>query len=559
MVNNNLSDTRMCDGSDISGTSINYLDYSLYECVVNSTKKYPNKTAYIYFGVEVSYTDFLKQIDDVAKSLKKLNIKKGDKVTICMPNTPEAIITFYAVNKIGAISNMVHPLSAQNEIKYYLQISKSVAMLIIDYDYDLFKVISTETDVENIIVATLNESISSDSNFNKDKILNKNVMCWKDFVKIGEDIDYETNEFTDSSHAAAILYTGGSTGEPKGVVLTNGNFNYSTMSFLSYSALDSRDTFLAIMPIFHGFGLRSGIHMAYFLGATNVLIPRFDAKNFHILLEKYKPSYIAGVPTLWNALLQDKSMGGVDLSFLKLAVCGGDILPVNMKRRIDGFLKEHGADIEIRPGYGLTECLSGGCIVPEGKYKDESVGIPYPDSIFKIVKPGTSQKVPFGENGEICISAPSVMLGYLDDPEETDKALKVDEDGLIWLYTGDLGCMDEEGWIYFKSRLERIIISSGYNIYPQHLENVLINHPDICEVAVIGIPHPFKIKVPKAFIVLNEGVELNDEIKNSIYKHCIENLAKFAMPREFEYIEELPKNRVNKVDYLELENYHLNK
>ncbi|MCQ2737341.1 MAG: acyl--CoA ligase [archaeon] len=559
MINYNFSDTRLCEDSEELGTLINYPDCSLYEVVANSTKKFPNKIAYIYSGVEVSYTNFLKQIDDVAKSLKKLNIKKGDKVTICMPNTPEAIITFYAVNKIGAISNMVHPLSAQNEIKYYLQVSKSVAMLVIDYDYDLFKVISDETDVKNIIVATLNESIPhNNSHFNKDKITNKNVMCWKDFIKMGEDINYETNEFTDSSHVAAILYTGGSTGDPKGVVLTNGNFNYSVKSFLAYSDLDSTDTFLAIMPIFHGFGLRSGIHMVYLLGATNVLIPRFDAKNFHILIEDYKPSFIAGVPTLWNALLQDEGMDSVDLSFLKLAVCGGDTLPVNMKIKIDEFLKEHGANIQIRPGYGLTECLAGGCIVPEDKYKNESVGIPYLDSIFKIVKPGTSEKVPFGVDGEICISSPSVMLAYLDDPEKTNEVLKVDEEGLTWLHTGDLGYMDEEGWIFFKSRIERIIISSGYNIYPQRLENILINHPNIREVAVIGIPHPFKMKVPKAYIVLNDDVELTDEVKNSIYKHCKENLAKFTIPREFEYIEELPKNKVNKVDYLELENYHKN-
>ncbi|MDO5850323.1 MAG: class I adenylate-forming enzyme family protein [Methanobacteriaceae archaeon] len=558
MMNSNISDSRICEDST-EGTSINYPDCSLYEVVANSTKKYPDKTAYIYSGVEFSYTYFLKQIDDVAKSLKKLNIKKGDKVTICMPNTPEAIITFYAINKIGAIANMVHPLSAQNEIKYYLQISKSVAMLIIDYDFDLFKVISAETDVENIIVATLNESISYNSYFYGDKILNKNVMCWKDFVKIGEDIDYETNEFTDASDVAAILYTGGSTGDPKGVILTNGNFNYSTASFLAYSDLDSTDTFLAIMPIFHGFGLRSGIHMAYFLGSTNVLIPRFNAKKFHILLEKYKPSYIAGVPTLWNALLQNEGMDSVDLSFLKLAVSGGDTLPVNMKIKVDEFLKEHGANIKIRPGYGLTECLSGGCIVPEGKYKSESVGIPYPDSIFKIVKPGTSQTLQFGVDGEICISSPSVMLGYLDDPEKTNEVLKVDENGLKWLHTGDLGHMDEEGWIFFKSRIERIIISSGYNIYPQRLENVLVSHPNIREAAVIGIPHPFKMKVPKAFIVLNDNINITDEIKNSIYKHCRENLAKFTIPQEFEYIEELPKNKVNKVDYLELENYHNNR
>ena len=553
----NLSDTREYNYFDNIEELSKYPDCSLYEIVAQSVQKHPNKTAYIYLEHECSYSNFLKQIDDVAKSFKKLNVNKGDKVTICMPNTPEAIIAFYALNKIGAIANMVHPLSAQNEIKYYLQISESVALLLIDYDFDLFKVISSETDVENIIVAKENEY--TDKEDEDAFIEHKHIMHWKDFIKAGKSIDYETNEYTDGSQIAAILYTSGSNGMPKGVVLTNSNFNSSTVSIKHSIKVNETDKILSILPIFHGFSLRNCIHLVYLIGATNILIPRFKASDFHLLFEKYKPTVVSGVPTLWKAMIQNKNMDSIDLSFLKIAISGGDTLPANMKNEIDEFLKNHGANIQIRPGYGLTESLSGACMVPKEGYKNESVGIPHPGFNIKIVKEGTSETLPIGEVGEICISAPGVMLEYLKDPEETYKVLKYDENGVKWLYSGDLGYIDDEGWIYFKSRMGRVIISSGYNIYPQYLENILIGHPEVNDVAVIGIPHPYKIQVPKAFIVLNKGVKPNDELKNSINKHCIKNLAKFTRPYEFEYLEKLPKTTTNKIDYKKLEEYTLKK
>ena len=256
---------------------------------------------------------------------------------------------------------------------------------------------------------------------------------------------------------------------------------------------------------------------------------------------------------------KNKNLQDADLSYIKCAISGGDSLSVSLKRRMDQFLKDHGATIQVREGYGLTECVTGTCLNPVHESREGSVGIPYPDTFYKIVKPGTKEKVAIGEEGEICLSAPTVMLEYLNEPAETANVLKVHDDGLKWLHTGDLGYMDEDGWIYFKLRIKRLIVSSGYNIYPQQLENIIDAHPYVHVSSVIGIPHPYKIQVAKAFIVLKNDVKVSEEVKNSIRDYCKKNLAKFAMPYEFEYRDELPKTLVNKVDYTRLERESIEK
>lgn len=546
--------------------SLDYPDYSLYESIVKSASKYPDNISYDYFGVKVSYKKFLEQIDLAANSFLELGIKKGDKVTICMPNTPEAIISFYALNKIGAISNMIHPLSAENEIKYYLQVSESVAVLTIDIAFNKFKNIICETKVQHIIVASPSDSMSKTMKFlyrlTQDTVKvpkSKNILSWKQFVKLGKNSTLNVNEHTDGSYPAAILYSGGTTGKPKGIVLSNLNFNSLALQGLVFAKVTNEDSILALMPIFHGFGLGVCIHTVQSFGATSILIPKFDLGNFHKLFNKYKPTVLAGVPSLWESMIKNENMESIDLSYLKIVISGGDSLSVSLKRRMDQFLADHGASIQVREGYGLTECVTGTCLNPSHKCKEGSVGIPYPDTYYKIVKPNTTEKVGVNEEGEICLSAPTVMLEYLKEPEETDNVLKVHDDGLKWLHTGDLGYMDDEGWVYFKTRIKRLIISNGYNIYPEHLENILDSHPLIHVSTVIGIPHVYKKQVPKAFIVLKNDVVLSEEVKNSIVDYCKKNLAQYAMPYDFEYMDELPKTLVNKVDYIKLKDTTLEK
>ena len=543
--------------------SLVYPEGSLYDEVEKCASVFPKYTAYNYFGKKVTYLAFISQIENVARSFLKLGLEKGDVVTICMPNTPEAIITFYALNKIGAIANIIHPLSAENEIKYYLNVSDSRYLLTIDLISDKIKNIIDDTKVKKVIFVSVSESMPkllnigyNITNFNKNKIEKiDNAIKWKEFRVLGNSYQGDTKVNVKKEDCAAILYSGGTTGKPKGIILSNLNFNaVAKQCTVACGFLKPKDSLLAILPIFHGFGLGICIHTVLINGATSILIPQFNAKKFDELLKKYHPNIIVGVPTLYEALIKNKNMNNVDLSYLKGAISGGDSLPPNLKKEVDTFFKEHGANIQIREGYGLTECASASCLTPINMYKEGSIGVPLPDMIYKIVVPNTEEEVKLGEVGEIIISGPSIMSGYLNEEAETNLVLQKHKDKKIWLHTGDLGYMDEDGFVYFKQRLKRMIVSSGYNVYPSQIEAVINLHPDVLVSTVIGIPHPYKIQVAKAYIVLKKGIKKSkSKIKDEIMELCKKNLARYSLPYEIEFRESLPKTKIGKVNYKELE------
>lgn len=534
---------------------------SLYEHLEETALKYPNYIAYNYFNNTSTFTNFLKDIKRCAKSLKNIGVNKGDIVTICMPNTPEAIISFYAINMIGAIANMIHPLSAEAEILEYLNISSSTVVITIDLAWEKVENILKETKVQTTIVVSVKESmpkllglgyeITKGYKVKKPKYTDS-VISWKTFIDSGLSYLGELKEDVNKDDCAAILYSGGTTGKSKGIVLSNYNINATAVQSLEACfSFNPGDKALSILPIFHCFGLGICVHAVITHGATAIILPQFNAKTFHKLLKKYKPNVIIGVPTLYEALINNKSIG--DLSFLKLAISGGDTLTLSLKNKIDDFFKEHGAKIEVREGYGLTECAGASCLMPINKYKEASIGIPVPNMHYKIVVPETEIEMPYGEEGEIVISGPSVMQGYLNEEVETNRTLRIHNDGMIWLHTGDLGVMDEEGFVYFKQRLKRMIVSSGYNIYPSNVENVINSHPAVLTSTVIGIPHKYKQQVAKAFVVLKEGYTSTKAIEKELYEFCEKRLAKYSIPSEIEFRESLPKTLIGKVAFTKLE------
>ncbi len=544
---------------------LEYPDLSMYKLIEYTASRHLNNISYNYFGNKVTYYEFLKQIDEAARSFKELGVKKGEVVSICMPNTPEAIIAFYALNKIGAISSMIHPLSAENEIKLYLKENASRYVVAIDVSCEKINNIINDTKVNKVIVVSAGDAMPRYLNllyattkihktiWNKLKsffITNKKLMKWSEFIKLGKKYDHEIEDDFSSKEVATILYSGGTSGNPKGVMLSNLNMNALAMqAFESVACCQEKDYCLAILPIFHGFGLGICIHTCQYFGGTSILIPQFSAKTFDKLLRKYRPPFIVGVPTLYEALLSNKNMDNFDLSFIKCALSGGDSLSVELKKKVDDFFREHGANVQIREGYGLTECSSASCLTPKNYYRVGSIGVPFPDTYYKIVKPGTEEEVPYGVDGEICISGPTVMVGYLKNRKETKETLRKHKDGKIWLHTGDQGMMDKDGFIYFKQRIKRMIVSSGYCIYPQYIENIIDAHKDVLMSCVIGIPHPYKVQVAKAFIVLQDKKKQNDETLNSIKAHCEKNLSRFSWPYEYEFRDELPKTLVGKVAY----------
>ena len=534
---------------------------SIYEFMTSTVSCHSNTVAYNYFGHMVTYKDFVKQIDAAAKSFRCQGIRKGDVVTICMPNTPEGIISFYALNKIGAIANMIHPLSSEQEIKNYLISTHSVMLVMIDLCYEKVADVIKETDVYKTIVVSAGNSMSifmklgyivTKSRKIKKPRFKGEYIYWNDFLRKGSMYHGKIQFETDKDSPAVILHSGGTTGIPKGIVLSNGNFNSLAMQIkLVLKRIEEGDVVLAIMPIFHGFGLGVSIHGPLYLGMTLNLLPQFDAKKFDKLLEKNKPQVIAGVPTLYEALLNSNN-DKLDLSCLKYVVCGGDSLTVQLAKKVNDFLKVHNCNEKIMQGYGMTESVGATALACDEFNVEGSIGIPFPGDYFKIVIPHTQDEAPVGEIGEICVCGPTVMMGYLDNEKETNEVLQVHSDGNVWLHTGDLGYMDKNGVIFYQSRLKRMIVSSGYNVYPQQIENVIEEHEAVLKCTVIGIPHTYKIQVAKAIIVLKNDYTDSLSIKKSIKEHCEKNLSKFSLPYEYEFRKSLPKTLIGKVDFRKL-------
>ncbi len=541
---------------------LDYPDISIFQMMEKNSITRLNLIAYNYFGKKATYKKLFTEIEDCAKALKNIGVKENDRVTICMPNTPQAIVSFYSVNKIGAVASMIHPLSAENEIKHYLNVSESKILITIDLSWKKISKIIDETAVKKVIIVSVKESmplllktgytLTKEKKINK-PALSKKIIYWKNFINSGKNYNGLTTVSKKGDDEAVILYSGGTSGYPKGIVLTNLNFNALAMqSIFACGCLNEKDKVLSIMPIFHGFGLGICINTVLNFGGCAIILPQFSAKNFDKLLKKYKPNIIAGVPTLYEALLKNKKIQKMDLSYLKCAISGGDSLSVPLKKKLDAFLQSHGADIQVREGYGLTECVTGSCLTPIKYYREGSIGIPYPDTYYKIVKPDTEESVEYNTDGEIVLSGLSVMSGYLNNDKESKKALRKHKDGLLWLHTGDLGCMDKDGFVYFKQRIKRMIISSGYNIYPQHIENVIDSHKAVLMSCVVGKSHPYKHQVAKAFVVLKEGIAPNEELKQEIMNHCAKSLAKYSLPYEIEFRDNLPKTLVGKIAYTQL-------
>ncbi len=548
---------------------LTYFEGSMFEKVEKIAEAYPDKIAFTFMGKNTTYKKMVAEIRRCARSLKTIGIREGDKVTIAMPNCPQAIYMFYAVNVVGGIANMIHPLSAEKEIEFYLNESESITAITLDQFYNKFEKVRKNTKVVNIIIASIKDALSKPIRagymLTEGRKIEKipsdaPVIRWQQFMNLGKACFYNYEVPRKWDDPAVILYSGGTTGTTKGIVLTNGNFNALAAQIVATNPMYRiGDRMLSAMPLFHGFGLGVCIHSMLAGGGHCILVPRFTAQSYAKLITKYKCNFIAGVPTLYEALLRLPSMDGANLSSLKGVFSGGDSLSIELKKKFDKFLYDHHAVIQVREGYGTTETVTACCLTPTSMSKEGSIGIPFPDTYIKIVKPGTDEELPYGEEGEILLAGPTVMKEYAGHPEETAKTLRSHADGLTWVYTGDLGTMDEQGFIYFRGRAKRMIVSSGYNIYPGQLENILDAHEKVQMSCIIGVPDALKMQKVKAFVKLAADVEPSEATKEELLAYCREHIAKYAMPYDIEFREELPKTLVGKVAYRVLEEEELAK
>ncbi len=540
--------------------SVNYPRVSLYERVMQTVKEYPDNVAFDFMGTTRTYRQLGDEIDRFAAALSALGVRKGDVMTISMPTSPNGVIPIYALNKIGAVASMIHPLSPPPQIKQYLNISKSKFALTLDLFYGEFMKILKETKVEKLIIAKATDYLSNPLLrfgywLKKGRTIpkiNDPSVSWYLPLLNGKYPPVPTADVKPDD-LAIILYSGGTTGTPKGIMLSNYNMISEGMMVTAMGDLHIGQSVLAILPIFHGFGLGVCVNAAFMVGGKTILVPLFTPESVAQLIKKKKPNFIIGVPTLFEALANNPDFCKTDLSCLEAAYSGADTLPRKVKEKFETVVKNNGGTVQLLEGYGLTEAVTAIMAIPPGYYKEGSVGVPFPDMLAKICKRGTTEEASIGEEGEICVSGPAVMLGYLDQPEETAKVLKKHADGRIWLHTGDIGTMDAEGWFFFKLREKRMLKVSGINVYPNVVEEALRKHPDVKDVCVVGIPDKKQITKVKAFVILKDPSKASDAMKVSIQAFGLEHLLKYESPRDIEFRTEFPKTLVGKVNWHKME------
>jgi long-chain acyl-CoA synthetase len=534
---------------------MNYPDVSAWESVRRTARLHPKLTAYEYLGFSASFRALEREVCAAAKALSALGVRPGDRVLLALPNLPQTVALFYACTLTGAVAVMAHPLSAPEEMSFMLAKSRAVAAVTLGSLYPRFA--NAFSLLECVVLTAPADGIPGAAGRAASLALTKKqkrptgVISWREFLRRG----YKSPP---SKHAArgeapaAILFSGGTSGRMKGIILTNGNINATALQTIAAgSNIKPGGRMLAVMPMFHGFGLGVCVHTALCAGVAALLVPRFTVKSYAKLLQKRRANYIAGVPTLFEALLRLPGTEKMDLSCLHGVFSGGDALSPELAKRVNEFLALHGCKTRVREGYGLTECVTASCLTPESGAPDGSIGLPYPDTLYKIVLQGTLDEAAAGQIGEICIHGPTVMHGYDGEPEETAATLRLHPDGLVWLHSGDLGAIDSGGFVYFRGRIKRLIVTSGYNVYPGAVEDVLCLHKFVAQCCVVGVADDYRMQRIKAFIVPAGGAGHRDIIA-ALEAHCRRHLSPFERPREYAFLDALPRTKLGKVAYTEL-------
>ena len=544
-----------------------YPEGSLSDAVLATASRLPEAPALTFLGATTTYRQLGEAIERCAAALAGLGLRAGDRITIAMPTSPQGVIAFYAANRLGAVAVMVHPLCTPPEIEFYLNASRSRCALTLDLCYPKFAAVRANTGLEQLIVTRVTDTLGPLKRLGYRLTRGRTAPAiprdpttrwWRPLM--AQAWPPAPPPHGRAEDLAAILFSGGTTGSPKGVMLSNRNLTAEGMQAAAWVGLGAGDVMLAALPIFHGVGLGLCINAVLLSGGKAILVPIFNAASVAEVIRTGRPTLMVGVPTLYDSLTKDRSLARADLSCLRAAFSGADTLPRPVKERFEQMVAEHGGAVKLFEGYGLTEAVTGIMAMPLGEYREGSVGVPFSDMRVAICRPGTAEELPAGEEGEICIAGPSVMLGYLDDPAATAEALRRHPDGRIWLHTGDLGRRDKDGFFSFTVRLKRMIKSSGFNVYPAQVEDVLYQHPAVAEACVIGVPDPSQIERVLACVVVREGegggVEAGPALERELIDFCRQRLIKWSCPRAVVFRRELPRTRLGKVDYRALAREH---
>lgn len=545
---------------------------SMYQNLIDKNKGYKKQNIMKYLVRDITFEELNSNIEKAAKAFKQQGIKKRDIVTLCMPTVPETIYAFYALNRIGAIANMVDPRTSAEGIKEYISEVNSDIVLTLDVFKDK---IASFVDDENLNIKRVITVSPADSLpiglqlgynakqyfnriKNKDKkIENNKFIKWSKFIEQGKNYCGKIDEEYEENTPALIVHTGGTTGKPKGVIITNEDFNNMIIQYdVLKMGLERNEKYLNIMPPFIAYGV-FGFHLTMCLGVNNIIIPSFNPDEFDTLILKYKPSIIMGVPTHFEKLTYSEKLKEADLSFLRLLASGGDHMKPELEERINSFLAAHKCKYRVTEGYGMSELSASACTCTHKHNKLNSVGLPLCKNTFAVFKPGTKEELKYNEFGEICVAGPTKMLKYFNNEEETNKVMQKHEDGKIWVHTGDIGYITEDGFVYIVDRIKRMIIRhDGFKVFPYLIENVISSHPAVLSCAVVGMPDVNYIqgKVPQAHIVLkDEYMGKEDKVKEEIENMCKEKLPEYVQPSQILFKKSLPITPIGKIDFKSLE------
>lgn len=539
-------------------------DCTTFEYLYQQNKQHLNEPALEYFGRKITYADLFVNIKKTAAAFRAIGLKKGDIATVVSIMTPEIIYAFYAADLIGATLNLVDPRYSVEGIHDYIAEVDSHLLICLNVTYDRCVQAAKRTHVERILVVSPADSLSLPMAMgyklkNPDKNhYSSNVIHWKDFIAGGQGQSTAADPVDPMDHACVVVHTGGTTGSPKGVMLTDRNFNTIAKQFKTYEFLCHRgQTLMNIMPPFIAYGFACGIHLPLTLGIKVVIIPNADASKLGSLVLKYKPQHMFGVPTHYQQLATDPRLKNKDLSFIRMYAAGGDAISVGAEENVNEFLAAHNVEFPMAKGYGMTEVSSAATAAAASITKPGSAGIPLVDTIVSVFEPGTTKELPIGEQGEICICSESIMKGYYHKPEETAAVKQVHPDGRTWVHTGDVGYIDEDGFVFVGSRIKRLIIRpDGFKVFPSMIENAISHHPAVRQCSVVGCvakDHP-QGRLPFVFVVLDPAAaDKKRQILRELRQLCVEELPEYVQPVAYKFISEMPLTPVGKVDYRKLE------
>ena len=537
---------------------------TMFDLIYANNKDYPNDIALEYMDVKITYGELWQHIEDVSKSLAALGVKVGEIVTIAMPNTPEFVYLAYALNRIGAVMNIIHPLPSEEELHGYLKEADSRFFFMFDGTYDLIKDSLDKTPVQKAIVASpaqslnkLKRTLYKIAKF--PKLNPENTISWEEFIKNGAGANSRYVD-KDPNTMAVISHTGGTTGEPKGVMLTDVAMNsvgYQVWKTFPMGELRQR-VMMIVLPPFVNYSFCNGIHEGLIMGDKIALLPEYKPEDFADYYKQFKPNYINSIPQYCLAMLTDEKLKDMDLSELKYVAAGGEAMDATAEKELNDFLVAHGADMKISKGYGCTEFTSVvSYTYPEVNFL-HSVGVPFPYVNVQIVDTETGEELPCGERGEICVTGPSLMLGYYKNQEATDDIIKVHKDGQRWLHMGDLGFVDEDGVLFITGRIKRIIMTKGSDgnvtkMFPDRIENAINKCDEVNASCVIGVKDEERIHYPKAYIELKDNAIDKEVARENILAICRRKLPDYQVPTEIEFMPELPRTERGKVDFKALD------